>query len=113
MNAYFVSGLECFGGLLLIIGLASRPIALMVAISMSVAYWTADLEALTSIFSDPDKFVKADPFPYLLTALIVLVFGPGLFSIDALLKRVIAGKTFVRPDPFGWTALLDNSGYMR
>jgi hypothetical protein len=31
--------------------------------------------------------VKADPFPYLLTALIVLVFGPGLFSIDAILKR--------------------------
>ncbi len=78
VNAYFVSSLECFGGLLLIIGLASRPIALMVAISMFVAYWTADLEALTSIFSDPDKFVKADPFPYLLTALIVLAFGPGL-----------------------------------
>jgi len=96
-NAYFVGTLECFGGLLLIIGLASRPIALMVAISMCVAYLTADLEAVTSIFSDSDKFVKADPFPYLLTALIVLAFGPGLISVDALLKRVIGQMAFPRP----------------
>jgi putative oxidoreductase len=53
---------------------------------MAVAYLTADLEAVTGIFSDPDKFVKADPFPYLISALIVLAFGPGKFSIDALIK---------------------------
>jgi putative oxidoreductase len=82
-----VSSLECFGGLFLIIGLAARPLALAIVISMTVAYLTADFEAVSNIFSDPDKFVKADPFPYLLTALIVLVFGPGLFSIDAILKR--------------------------
>jgi putative oxidoreductase len=28
LNAYMVSSLECFGGLFLIIGLASRPLAL-------------------------------------------------------------------------------------
>ena len=53
---------------------------------MTVAYLTADFEAVSNIFSDPDKFVKADPFPFLLTALIVLIFGPGRFSVDALLK---------------------------
>jgi len=99
VNAYFVSSLECFGGLLLMIGLASRPLALMVAISMFVAYWTTEQEALTTFLSNSDNFVKAAPFPYLLAALIVLAFGPGLFSIDALLKRVIGGKTSVRPDP--------------
>jgi putative oxidoreductase len=98
VNAYFVSSLECFGGLLLIIGLASRPIALMIVVSMCVAYLTADFQAVTRIFSDPDKFVKADPFPFLLTALIVLAFGPGLLSIDALLKRVIGQKTCTHPD---------------
>jgi putative oxidoreductase len=97
LNAYFVSCLECFGGLLLIIGLASRPIALMVSVSMFVAYWTADHEALTSVINDPDKFTKADPFPYLLTALIVLAFGPGLLSVDALLKRVVGQIDFPRP----------------
>jgi putative oxidoreductase len=96
-NAYFVSSLECFGGLLLIIGLASRPLALMVAVSMFVAYWTGDHEALTNMFTDPDKFVQAAPFPYLLTALLVLAFGPGLFSVDALLKRVIGQKTSAGP----------------
>lgn len=86
LNAYFIGSLECFGSLLLIIGLASRPLALLVLLSMIVAYFTADFEAVSGMFSDPDKFVKADPFPFLLTALIVFVFGSGRFSVDALLK---------------------------
>jgi putative oxidoreductase len=96
VNAYFVSALECFGGLLLIVGLASRPIAFMIVISMCVAYLAADLDAVKSIFSDFDKFVKADPFPFLLAALIVLAFGPGLLSIDALLKRAVGNIAFPR-----------------
>lgn len=88
LNAYLSSSVECFGSLLLIIGLASRLTAIPVAITMAVAYLTADLEAVTSIFSDPDKFVKADPFPYFICAVIVLVFGPGRFSIDALIKWI-------------------------
>ncbi len=81
--------------MLLIIGLASRPLALLVLLSMTAAYLTADFEAVSGIFSDPDKFVKADPFPFLLTALIVFLFGPGRFSVDALLKwgsRKLADK---------------------
>jgi putative oxidoreductase len=89
LNAYFIGSLECFGSLLLIIGLGSRLLSLLIVISMTVAYLAADFEAVSSIFSDPDKFVKADPFPFLLTAVIVLVFGPGLFSIDALMKRIL------------------------
>jgi putative oxidoreductase len=71
---------ECFGSLFLIIGFASRLTAISVAVTMAVAYVTADLEAVTSILSDPDKFVKADPFPYFICALIVLVFGPEGFQ---------------------------------
>jgi putative oxidoreductase len=89
LNAYFIGSLECFGSLLLIIGLGSRLLSLLIVISMTVAYLAADFEAVSSIFSDPDKFVKADPFPFLLAAIIVLVFGPGLFSIDALIKRIL------------------------
>jgi putative oxidoreductase len=88
LNAYFIGSLECFGSLLLIIGLGSRLLSLLIVISMSVAYLAADFEAVSSIFSDPDKFVKDDAFPFLLTALIVFVFGPGLFSIDALIQRI-------------------------
>ena len=67
LNAYFIGSLECFGSLLLIIGLASRPLSLLIVFSMTVAYLAADFEAVSSIFNDPDKFVKADPFPFLLT----------------------------------------------
>ena len=92
LNAYFIGSLECFGSSLLIIGLASRPLSLLIVISMTVAYLAGDFEAVMNIFSDPDKFVKADPFPFLLTALIILVFGPGLFSIDALMKQILRSR---------------------
>src|SRR5260221_4916947 len=102
LNAYFIGSLECFGSLLLIIGFASRPLALLVLLSMIVAYLTADFEAVSGIFSDPDKFVKAEPFPFLLSALIVFVFGPRRFSVDALLKwgsRKLAEKRRPASDP--------------
>ena len=86
LNAYMAGATETFGSVLLIVGLASRLTAIPITVVMAVAYLTADLEAVTGIFSDPDKFVKADPFPFLISALIVLVFGPGKFSIDALIK---------------------------
>jgi putative oxidoreductase len=92
LNAYLASAIECFGGLLLVVGLCSRLVAIPVAFTMIVAYVTADFEALTSIFSDPDKFVAAAPFPFLLAALLILAFGPGALSIDALIKRFVVRK---------------------
>ena len=86
-NAHFIAGLEFFGGILLIVGLGSRIISLLMAGNMFVAYWTADHEALTSVFSDPGKFYVADPFTFLFVSVIVLVFGAGLFSLDALIAR--------------------------
>jgi putative oxidoreductase len=98
LNARFIGALECFGGLFLIAGLFSRPIALMVFISMTVAYLTADMEAVSSIINDPDKFIKADPFVYWLSALIILAFGPGLFSLDALVKYVLRKRGLFSSD---------------
>ena len=86
LNAYFIGSLECFGSLLLIVGLASRPLSLLIAVSMIVAYITADFDAVSNILSEPDKFVKADPFPFLLVALIIYMFGAGEFSLDRLFK---------------------------
>jgi putative oxidoreductase len=54
---------------------------------MLVAYWTADHEALISIFSDPGKFYVADPYTFLFASLMVLILGAGLFSVDALVAR--------------------------
>jgi putative oxidoreductase len=51
---------------------------------MLVAYVTADREALTSVFTDPGKFYAADPYTFLFASLMVLIFGAGFFSLDAL-----------------------------
>ena len=90
LNAWFVSGLELLGGILLIVGLGSRLIALPLVIDMLVAYITADREALGQIFSDPDKFYAAAPYTFLVASLMVLIFGPGKFSLDAILARKYA-----------------------
>ena len=87
ITAHFVSGLEWFGGLLLILGLGSRLIGLILSVNMLVAYWTADRDALFAVFSDPGKFYNADPYTFLFASAMVLVFGAGLFSVDALLKK--------------------------
>jgi putative oxidoreductase len=93
LNAPFISTLEFAGGILLGVGLLSRSIAFLLACNMFVAYWTADREALTSIFSDPDKFYVADPYTFLFASLMVLIFGAGLLSVDTLIaKRFKATK---------------------
>jgi putative oxidoreductase len=92
-NAHFIAGLEFFGGILLMIGLGTRLVAVLMICNMLVAYWTADHPALLSFFSDQDKFMAAAPFTILLASVIVLVFGPGLFSIDALLAKRIGFKS--------------------
>src|SRR5260370_13419558 len=70
LNAYFVSALEFGGGLLLILGLASRLMGLPLAVDMIVAYITADREALFSIISAPDRFSSAPPFTFTMSSLI-------------------------------------------
>jgi putative oxidoreductase len=86
-NVVFISSLEFIGGMLLIIGLASRVISLLLACDMIVAYLTADMEALHSVFSDPGKFYNADPYTFLFASLLILIFGPGRFALDWLLRR--------------------------
>ena len=88
INAPFVASLECAGGILLILGLAGRPVALLLAGNMLVAYLTADREALAAILSDPGKFYGAAPFTFLFAAIIVLIYGAGALSLD----RLLAGR---------------------
>lgn len=86
-SAHFIAGLEFIGGILLILGLGSRLIGLLLSCNMLVAYWTADRDALLSVFSDPGKFYVADPYTFLFASAMILVFGAGMFSIDALLAK--------------------------
>jgi len=86
-SAHFIAALEFFGGLLLIVGLGTRLVGLLLAANMMVAYWTADHDALVSILSDPGKFYIADPYTFLFASLLVLIFGAGWLSFDALIMK--------------------------
>jgi putative oxidoreductase len=86
-TAIFISLLEFIGGILLILGLGSRLIALLLFIDMMVAYIAADRAALLSFASDPSKFYGGAEYAFLFAAAIVFLFGPGLFAVDTLLKR--------------------------
>ena len=60
--------------------------------TMMIAYLTAGFDKVQNIFAKPDDFVSAPEFQFLLTALIVLIFGPGVFSLDAIMARIRGQK---------------------
>ena len=81
-QAVLVGSTEFFGGSLLVLGLGTRLAALPLAISMVVAYLTAErAEAFKSL----DNFTAAAPFQFLLACLLLLAFGPGKIALDAWL----------------------------
>jgi putative oxidoreductase len=81
--AVFIACVEFFGGIFLALGLASRVTGLVLTVNMIMAYIIGDREALLSFFSDPDKFMAAAPFIFLIVSLIVLIFGAGKISVDS------------------------------
>ncbi|MDR3735831.1 MAG: DoxX family protein [Acidobacteriaceae bacterium] len=90
--AHFCAGLEFVGGILLILGLASRFISLLLVGNMVVAFYTAEREALFSVIRDPGKFYTADAYTFLFAALLILIFGAGALSVDHLLRHHFAKK---------------------
>ncbi len=80
--ALFIACVEFFGGIFLALGLLSRITGLVLTVNMIMAYVMGDHEALLSFFSDPDKFIAAAPFAFLIVSLIVLIFGAGKISVD-------------------------------
>ena len=87
-NAWLVGFTETFGGLFLALGLLSRLTCLPLIINFIVAYIATEQEGLKDLLSfDTDKFTGDTAFPYLATAVVVLIFGPGVYSVDYLLAR--------------------------
>jgi uncharacterized membrane protein YphA (DoxX/SURF4 family) len=81
-----VSGAAELGcGALLVVGLAARLAALPLVINMLVAFAVVSGDQMRALFTHPNEFVTAPEFLYLFACVLVLVFGPGLISLDALL----------------------------
>src|ERR1700739_978453 len=89
------SCVEFLGGIFLALGLASRITGLVLTVNLTMAYVIGDREALFSFFSDPDKFIAAAPFAFLMVALIVLLFGAGRISADTVIAFLF-GSTQVK-----------------
>jgi len=85
-TALFVALLELVGGIALAAGLFTRLTALLLFVNMTVAFWAAEKEAFLGVLSNPDKFQAADAYTYWFAALLILIFGPGLFAIDSLFR---------------------------
>jgi putative oxidoreductase len=92
-TAVFIALVEFIGGILFALGLGSRFVSLILFINMTMAYLTADREAFSQIFSNPDKFTGADPYTYWFAALLILVLGPGLLAVDTLLRKRFAASS--------------------
>ena len=75
--------LEAVGGLLLLIGLFSRPVALLLSGEMAVAYWM--FHAPQSTFPSVNGGDAA--ILYCFVFLTIAAVGPGPWSIDARLGR--------------------------
>jgi putative oxidoreductase len=84
----FVSGVECFGGAMLILGLFTRIPAAMLAFTMIVAIKSAkwgDVDSLKTLLG----FEEAT---YFAAFLWLAIAGPGAISLDRLLLRATGNE---------------------
>ncbi|RUQ02706.1 DoxX family protein [Curtobacterium sp. HSID17257] len=90
--APLVAGLELVGGILLVLGVATRVVGLLLAVDMVVAGLLAHATA--------GFFAQEGGFEYVLVlavaSLAVALTGPGRFSVDALVLRSARRKRGVR-----------------
>ena len=89
LNAAFVSRLEYWGGLALLVGLGTRLFALLLSSTMVVALLTADKEAFLEKWTEGGLSAIPEVSPVLLLLLLswLVTHGPGWLSLDALVAR--------------------------
>ena len=98
-NAFFVSRLEFWGGLLLVVGLGTRLVAALLSSTMVVALATADRESFLGALRGAGESGLTDvvPFVYLMFLLWLVVFGPGWLSLDSLVVRLLERRARAAP----------------
>ena len=80
---WFAGVLETFGGLLIVLGLLTRPVAFLLAGEMAVAYFTAHFPRnFWPVLNGGEHTVL-----YCFIYLYLVATGAGPFSVDAALQR--------------------------
>ena len=84
LNAYMAAGTETAGLILLALGFASRLISIPLIFVMMIAIFTVHIgngwEAGNNGFEIP--------FYYLVMLLVILVYGPGKYSLEGIIKKM-------------------------
>jgi putative oxidoreductase len=83
--AYFVSGVEFFGGTLVTVGFLSSPACFALLIDMTVATLTSAVSTMPKGLSPLnwlDDFLYLPEVLYVLFFIWLICFGPGKFSVD-------------------------------
>lgn len=86
LQAWFIGGLELAGGMCLLLGLLTRPMAFLLSGTMVVALLTADRAAFLQSWNGGGP-TSVTAFTFLLFLAWLLLFGPGKLSLDAWLRR--------------------------
>jgi putative oxidoreductase len=84
----FVSGVEFFGGILLMLGLFTRIPAAMLAVVMLVAIRSAKWENVDSL----ETLLGFEEMTYFAAFLWLAIAGPGAVSLDRLLLRATGNE---------------------
>jgi putative oxidoreductase len=92
VQAAFVSSLEAAGGIALVLGFATRPVAGLLASTMVVALATADRESFLKALSGDATLTDVVPLVYLLALLVLLGFGAGALSLDRIVQGLFGKK---------------------
>jgi putative oxidoreductase len=94
MTALTVALIELLGGFLFTFGIASRLVALVLFLNMTMAYLSVpdDRVNFSHILSKPDDFYGATPYVYWFAALLILILGPGWVSVDTLIARMFSAE---------------------
>jgi putative oxidoreductase len=102
LQAPFVSGLELVGGVLVLIGLATRFISIPLMVSMVVALVTAKADDVKAL---PDIFTMIE-YLYAIGFLYLIIEGAGPWSLDALVRRALKlpERAQEQPSPIARTA---------
>jgi putative oxidoreductase len=87
LNAVVAASTEFFGGILFLVGLGTRLVALPLSFTMVIAILTARRDEIEGVLS----ILRFDEFAYLIMFLVVALIGAGPISIDALIARALGG----------------------
>lgn len=85
--AWAAKGTECVGGLLLAVGLLTRPAAIALAIVLAVAAFVAHGDH--PFFAAPGEKSKEHALMYLVAFVTLAIMGPGPVAVDRLIKPVL------------------------